>query len=541
MSVVIQFFKDLGPFRLGMAIFALIFFLLFFGFFVFKVSSKNMVTLYSNLELQDSNKVVEELESRNVPYELTSGGTAIKVPEDQVLKLRVAIAEKGFPGFGSIVGYEIFDKEESLGSTSFLQNVKMVRALEGELVRTIDSLDKIEKSRVHLVIPRKELFSKERQEPRASVVLKLKGSSSLSKGEIDAISNLVASSVPEMDVGNITIVDTKGRSLKLALSDDEASGGSSANNDERKLATERKFKRVVEELLEKTLGPGKVIAQVNLQMNFDKVVENSEIYDPDSSVVRSEQSIDENEKTPVGGEDNLDVSVANNIPGGGGLEDGGSGNFATVSRSDSTKNYEISKKIVNKIKDSGEIEKMSVAVLVDGYYTTKENGETEYKPRPEDELNKIANIVKVAVGYQSDREDQVQVINMPFVQEVEAFDDNEMQEWLRDELPALVQTIVVAAVTLLIFVVVIRPIAIRAFDIKKSDTGLDPTIHNQLGNSVEADDSGDVMINISKASMPQKQASSKKVVQINDSVEQYPQETLMLLKKWLNEDTGGGK
>lgn len=541
MSVVIQFFKELGPFRLALAAFALLVFIIFFGYFISKVSSKNMVILYSNLELQDSNKIIEELESRNISYELLSGGSTIKVPEDQVLKLRVNMAEDGIPGSGSIVGYEIFDKEESLGSTSFLQNVKMIRALEGELIRTIESLDKIEKSRIHLVIPRKELFSKERQEPRASVVLKLKGNSSLSKVEVEAISNLVASSVPELDVQNITIVDTKGRSLKLALRDDETMGASSSNDD-RKIQTEQKLRRVVEELLEKTLGSGKVIAQVNLQMNFDRIVENSELFDPDSAVVRSEQSVSENEKTPTGGEENLDVSVANNIPGGG-LEDSSGGNFATLSRTDDTKNYEISKTIVNKIRDSGAIEQMSVAVLIDGNYTTDADGNKQYQPKSDQELTKISDIVKVAVGFNQDRNDKVSVINMPFVQDVNQMDDDDLEDWIKDQLPTIIETIVIATVTLLIFIVVIRPIAIKAFDIKKADTGIDPKLQSQLSlNSDESYTEDDLIINISKSSIP-KQQSSKKLLEINNSVEQYPQETLALLKRWLNEEQGptGGK
>jgi flagellar M-ring protein FliF len=508
--------------------------LLFFSLFVYKVSNKDMAVLYSDLDLQDSNKVVQELDTRNVPYELSAGGTVIKVPSDQVLKIRVAMAKEGLPGKGSIVGYEIFDKEESLGSTSFLQNVKMLRALEGELIRTIENLEPVEKARVHLVVPRKELFSKERQEPRASVVLKLKGTKILQKQEIDSISHLVASSVPELDVDNITIIDSKGKSLKLSHKDGETGGYASLQNDERKMNLEIKFKRTIEDLLERTLGNGKVIAQVNLDMNFDKIVSNSEIFDPDGSVLRSEQTSEDKEKTPTGSEDTLDVSVANNIPGAGFSQDINSG-YATSSKTDDTKNYEISKTVTSQIRDSGIIQKLSVAVLVDGIYEKDETGEKEvYQPRSEEELKKIENIVKVAVGFDPKRNDQLEVINMPFARDLAELDSDVVDDWLKEELPGILQTIVIGAVIFLIFIAVIRPIAMRAFDVRKADFPINPTIKDQLGISQKSGPDDEVMINISRTSL--QPTTPMAVEKINDSVEQHPQETLMLIRRWLNEE-----
>lgn len=534
MSVVIQFFKELGPIRLAVSALVALFFILIFSMFVYKVSSKEMLILYSDLDLQDSNKIVEELETRKIPYELSNGGSVIKVPNDQVLKLRVSLAKDGLPGKGSIVGYEIFDKEESLGSTSFIQNIKMLRALEGELVRTIESLDNVDKARVHLVVPRRELFSKERQEPRASIVVKLKGGKTLQKGEIDSVSYLVASSVPDLDVGNITIIDTKGRSLKLSQSEDESGSYTSSVNEERRIALETKFKRTIEELLEKTLGPGKIIAQVNLDMNFDRIVSNSEIYDPDGAVLRSEQSTEEKEKTPTGSEDSLDVSVANNLPGGGSFNSEDSAGYATLNKSDDTKNYEISKTVTSQIKDSGAIEKLSVAVLVDGTYSWDEKLQEDiYKPRSEEELKKIENIVKVAVGFKSERKDQLQVLNMPFVKDISMIEEDGFEDWLKEELPAIIQTIVIAVVTLLIFVIVIRPIAIRAFDIKKADFHVDPTIKDQLGLSPKTVEDGETIINISRGVQ---HSAPENVTKINDSAQQHPQETLMLIRRWLNEE-----
>lgn len=535
MSVVIQFFKELGPARLALTAAGFIFFIVIFFIYISKMSSKNMVVLYSELDLEDSSRVTQELEGRRIPYELTGGGTIIKVPEDQVLKLRVTLAQDGIPGKGSIVGYEIFDKEESLGSTSFLQNVKMLRALEGELARTIEGFETIKKARVHLVIPKRELFSKERQETRASIVLRMKGSKSLSRGEIDAMSHLIASAVPDLDVKNITIVDTKGKSLKLGSGDDKDNGYISTNNDERKISYELKLKNTIEELLQRTLGSGKVIAQVNAEMHFDRIVSNSETYDPDGAVLRSQQTTEEKERNPLGGEDSVDASVSNNLPGsGGGAGGGGGGNTATLDRSDETKNYEISRTITNKINEVGVVSKLSVAVLVDGNYknsTVEGVTKSEYTPRTDEELKKIEDLVKVAVGYDEKRSDKVQVLNMPFYNDLSEMDEETTKEWLKEELPAVIQTIVVAAVIILIFVIVIRPIALRAFDIRKAEVDADTALKDEM-NSSPASDEANALLNISRQTTTSNSFSRK----ANDAAEKHPQETLMLLRRWLNDE-----
>ncbi|NDB83416.1 MAG: flagellar M-ring protein FliF, partial [Alphaproteobacteria bacterium] len=391
MPIALQFLKEMGTTKRMILGSATILVILLVALMMYNVSSNEMSVLYSDLELQDSNKIVQELESKGISFEIINNGTGIRVPQKDVLRLRMSMAQEGLPGRGSIIGYEIFDKEESLGSTSFLQNVKMLRALEGEITRTIESLDQVDKARLHLVIPRKELFSKEKQEPRASLAIKLKGGRTLNKQEVDSISHLIASSVPELNVENITVIDSKGRSLKLGNRDDEAGSFSGAQNDERKAAYENKFKRVIEELLEQTLGAGRVKAQVNLEMNFDRIVSNSEVYDPDGAVLRSAQTSEEKERTSSGGESSSDVSVANNLPGGSsGSSESESGAATVISKVDDTKNYEISKTITNQIRDSGAIQKIHVAVMIDGTYILDEKtGKDTYQPRTQDELEKI--------------------------------------------------------------------------------------------------------------------------------------------------------
>ncbi len=539
MPVVIQFFKDMNPVRLALAALGLLAFVILFVIFLSKISDKDMAVLYSELDLENSNKVIEELESKKVPYQLLADGAVIKVPSDQVTKLRVSLAQVGIPNKGSIVGYEIFDKEDSIGTTNFSQNIKFGRALEGELSRTISAIEQIDKARVHLVLPQKEIFSKERLEPRASIILKLKNNKTLNKGEIEAIGHLVVTSVPGLDIKNITIVDTKGKSLKLGTKDEEGSFGN-GQNEEYRIAYENRLKKTIEDLLEQTLGAGKVKAQVNVEMNFDRIVTNSETYDPDSAVIRSTQAIDEKERTPVGGDDNLDVSVVNNIPPIGGNGDDQDTRFATIEKSDQTTNYEISKIIKNHISETGVVKNLSIGVLVDGNYKLNSvTGENDYTPRSKEELDKIANLVKVAVGFNEDRNDKIEVINMPFANEAIAFEEED-SSWLKDELPSIFQTLVFAIVVLLVLITVIRPIALKAFEVKRNGDLADATLGDggfssvdQLRSSII--EAGGAIADVVKAERsPTMETNTHK---LNELIISYPQEAIIVLRKWLNENS----
>ncbi len=483
-----------------------------------------MAVLYSDLEVGDSSKITAELDAKNIPYSVEAGGTIIKVPESQVLKIRVTMASQGLPNHGSLIGYEIFDKEETLGTTNFLQNVKMVRALEGELTRTISSFDQVAKARVHLVIPQREVFSKDRQDPRASVILKLKSQRALGKGEVNAMTHLIVTAVPGLDIKNITIVDTSGRSLKIGGEDDSSFNASGSNTTEDyRTSYENRLTRVVEDLLEKSLGVGKVRAQVSVEMNFDRIVTNAETYDPDSAVIRSSQSIEERERTPISGEDTLDISMANNLPGNSSnMESALSNQAATIERTDETKNYEISKTIRSEISEAGVVQKLSVAVLVDGNYKRDPNtGETQYSPRTTEELAQIERLVKAAVGFKESRKDQINVVNMPFMSDISALDED---NWLRDQLPSLFQSLVLAVVVILVFLTVVRPIALKLFDANKSSDAA------RRGDIVGGDES-EAEIEISLSEQKVQVASIRKV---NEVMGAHPEESLMVLRKWLN-------
>ena len=432
--------------------------------FITFTSNVRMSILYGDLDIEDSGKIIQELEQKNIPYELAANGSMIKIPEHLVLSTRVTLAKDGLPNKGSVIGYEIFDQEETLGTTNFLQNIKLVRALEGELTRSIEAFDNVEKARVHLVIPQKEIFSKDKLSPKASIMLKLKRRSSLSKNETVSIASLVASAVPQLELSNITIIDNQGKALKLAGKEEESMG--STSNDERKLALESRIKKVIEDLLAHSLGLGKVKAEVTADMNFDRVVTTSEIYDPDGAVARSSQIIEDRE-TNSSSSSEIDLSVTNNIPGGSPDESSDSGTLSE--KIDETTNYEISKTIKNHIYANGVLKKLSVAVVVDGHYKKDSEGQNVYIARSEEEIASITSLVKTAIGYEAERNDKVEVYNMKFSHHITELGDIADEAFVKEYLPPyLVKYLIILVVSILILRWYIQPLIIRMLGMRNA-------------------------------------------------------------------------
>lgn len=523
LAAFLNFVRQLGPLKLAIGGITILALLLLFVVYIFKISSTDMGVLYSGLDPNDRGRITTELDSRNVPYNIENDGDTIKVPEEKVLKMRLVMAGLGLPNQGSMVGYEIFDKEETLGTTNFLQNVKLMRALEGELTRTISSFDSVAKVRVHLVIPQREVFSKDRQDPRASIILKLKGQK-LTKTEVNSISHLMVTAVPGLDIKNITIVDTSGKSLKLGGEEENAFEGSSggSTSEEYRVGYETRLTQTIEELLERSVGIGKVRAKVSAEINFDRVVTNSETYDPDSAVVRSIQSIEERERTPIASEDNLDISIANNIPGGGSNADALANQVATIDKTDETKNFEISKTVKSEIREAGAVRKISVAVLVDGTYKkNEETGENIYSPRTDSELKQIESLVKAIIGYSEERKDKVEIVNMAFMDDMNMLDAED--NWLRDQLPSLFQSLILAIIVILVFLTIIRPLALKLFKIS-DEAHSDQMI--KLEDEVEEEEI--------EVSLVQKNVQAHSVRKVSEVLDNHPDEALMVLRRWLN-------
>src|SRR3954464_15349456 len=212
----------------------------FFGFVILRITTPQLTTLFTELSLEDSSAIIKDLERQAIPYELRNDGAAIMVPKDKVTRLRMKLAEGGLPRGGG-VGYEIFDKSDALGTTSFVQNINHLRALEGELARTIRGIDRVQSARVHLVLPERPLFSRETPEPSASIVVRVRGA--LEPAQIRAIRHLVASAVNGLKPQRVSIVDEAGQLLADGSGD---SSNDSAIGDERRSAFEKRMRSQIE-------------------------------------------------------------------------------------------------------------------------------------------------------------------------------------------------------------------------------------------------------------------------------------------------------
>ncbi len=522
----------MSPGRLVSLAGVVLFLISFFVYLATQLNTKEYSVLYTDLDLEDAKQIVAELEASNIKYKLTKNGTEIQVPSDVVNKMRVQTAELALESKGSNVGYEIFDNSDALGSTNFMQNVNLIRALEGELARSVRSVDNIKSARVHLVMPKREMFSKEQQKPSASVVIKtIQGQ--LSPQSVQAIQKLIAASVPKLDVKDVAIVDSSGNLLTATENNEVVTAN---RNEKMRLEMEQQITDNVQKLLEQAIGKDNVRAQVNIEMDFDQVVTNEEIFDPDSQVVRSQASMNDNSTTT---EQNNPVTVAQNIPNGdNALQSNGS--VTQNAKSEETINYEISKVVRNKVKNMGTIRRLTAAVVVDGIYERDADGKKVYKSRSEEEMRQLTELVKSAVGYDADRRDMVEVENIRFASfepELEKPEEILIMGFTKDELIRIAEGLGVAIVAILVIVLVIRPLINNAFDATPRGTEA-----HLLGENAEEDnlllsnflndegDSVEDMINMSKVDGRVKVSSLKRV---NNVVEKNPEMAVSIIRSWL--------
>lgn len=354
------------------------------------LNEPNYSTLFTHMAPEDANKVVEELNSKKIPFKLEANGETIKVPKENVYELRLNLAAKGIPTSG-IVGYEIFDKS-TIGMSEFMQKLNYRRALEGELARTIMQQEQIEAARVHIVFPKKAVFKEDEIEPTASVVIKEKGGKKLNRKNIEAIQHLIASSIEGMEPGNVAILDTKGLLLSNNQEEDPNSGNVSYQY-EMKRTVEKYLVDKAQKILDNVLGAGNAIVQVDALLDFNQVEKTMEMYDPETQVIVSEQSV----KTQ-----NIGHNIADST--------------ANISEN-STINYETGKTIQRVVEESGSIRKLSIATVINHVRKrVKKGGEVqiEYEPRSQEELDKLTSLIKSAVGYSPERGDVISVESIPF-------------------------------------------------------------------------------------------------------------------------------
>jgi flagellar M-ring protein FliF len=395
-----EFFKSVGAARFGVMAGVAAVLTAFFLYIAGAITEPPKTILFSGLESRDAAAVTSKLDGMAVKYDVKDGGT-ILVPADQVTKLRMALAQDNLPAEG--VGYEIFDKSDAFGTTAFVQNINRQRALEGELARSMQTIEGIQSARVHLVIPERQIFSRDDQQPSASVVVK--SANRLDHGEVQAIQHLVAAAVAGLSADRVALVDDRGN--LLAGGDDKSGPDALARNqDEDTSSYENELRQRIEAILSSVVGSGHAQVQVSADINYNHTQTSEEKFDPDGKVVRSTQTVEQNATNSTGGTNA--VSVANALPGG----NSGNGDNAkdTSGRTEETTNYEISKTVKTSTVDGGDVKRLSVAVVVDGTGDTA----ADYKPRTPEEMSKITALVKSAMGFDATRQDQVQVTNMQF-------------------------------------------------------------------------------------------------------------------------------
>ncbi|OQY25607.1 MAG: flagellar M-ring protein FliF [Desulfobacteraceae bacterium 4572_35.2] len=389
-----------------------LFSLTLFALIILQTRQSDYQLLFANLPQSDASSIVVWLKERKIPYELEGGGSSIYVPADKVYETRLELAGSGLPQGGG-VGFEIFDKQ-SLGITDFVQKVNYLRAMQGELARTIASLSPVAAARVHLALPQKRLFKSQQQAVTASVIIKLMAGANLRDSQVQGIVNLVSGSVEGLDPEHVNVVNSMGKVLSKRP-EQGLSGPMTPGMLEYQQAVERQMERRAQDMLDRALGVSNSLVKVTAVLDFAQVEKLEELYDPKSAVPRSEQIQEQKDSggNSVGGV----PGVQANLEGGGAI---GGGSGASSSNNAETTNYEISKVVNRTVAPVGTIQHLSVSVLIADVVTEKEDGaegETTLQPRPEQELRTIEKMVQSALGIDRSRGDQLNVVSMPFADE----------------------------------------------------------------------------------------------------------------------------
>ena len=515
-----------------------------------RLTSPSMDLLYRELDTHDSSRIVTLLEGQNIPYELRQNGTEIHVPANRVARLRLTLADQGLPSGGS-VGYEIFDDLNALGTTTFIQNVNLIRALEGELARTIQSIESVRKARVHLVLPKRELFSRQRQEPSASVVLKMGSAGRLNAEQISAIQHLVAAAVPSLLPRRISIIDNKGSLLARGFEDGADVGAMVAKLEERRRKFQNRLARTIEELLEKTVGFGKVRAEVSADMDFDRISTTKEEFDPDGQVVRSTQTTEET-ATTRDAEGAPPVTVGTNLPDPNLGAGETTSSTSSESRTDETVNFEISKRVINHVRESGVVKRLSVAVLLDKVRTPKPDGVPDIRDRSDEDMELLATLVRGVVGFDADRGDQVEVIQMEFVEFEEVEEPLDLFFGLeKNDLLRMAEIGVLSIVALLFILLVARPLISRAFEALPAAAGAvgERLLADQTTAAPALTGPGGVPIPVEGAleaeqfeelidiDLVEGRVRASSVNKVGEIVEKHPEEALAIVRSWMYQES----
>jgi len=517
---IIEMFKAIP---LGRKIsFAITFLLIIGGFvavFIWTNKTEYQV-LFSNLDTTDAGDITQRLSEENIPYQLKDGGTAILVPIDQVYDLRLTFASEGLPK-GDNVGFEVFD-DMSFGTTEFVQKLKYQQAIQGELARTIRQFDSIDRARVHIVQAGDSLFAEPEKEATASVVVRLKSGKTLDQRQLQGIINLVACAVEGLKPNNVTVVDMAGGILTKAGEEDTVSAMTSTQYEYKK-KIESGYEKQIQTMLEKVVGVDKVVARVSADIDLKQISTSEETFDPDSAVVRSEQTQSESSTETVAtaqGSPDLQYEIYQTEG-----ETGTTGD--RYAKSNSIINYEISKVNRQVLDTSGNIERLSAAVIIDGTYVdvTDADGNVvqQYVARTSKEMKTFEDIVKKAIGFSDTRGDQVTVSNISFGMPKEEIAVTEDEGGLMDYAKKSYKPLINIGLIVLFLLIVIRPL-------KKFLTGAGgeymPVRSLQQGESRPLE-----------ALSPELQIRQSNRQQLIDMTKKNPDVAADIIKTWINEVT----
>ncbi|KJC50163.1 flagellar M-ring protein FliF [Bradyrhizobium sp. LTSP885] len=540
MQSLVAFLRGLGAARLVAMVAVTAALIGFFAFVIMRVTTPQMTTLFTDLSTEDSSGIIKELERQAIPYELRNDGAAIMVPKDKVTRLRMKLAEGGMPKGGG-VGYEIFDKSDALGTTSFVQNINHLRALEGELSRTIRAIDRVQAARVHLVLPERPLFSRETPEPSASIVLRVRGA--LEAQQIRAIRHVVASAVNGLKPQRVSIVDETGQ----LLADGAATDGDATAGDERRTAYEKRIRKQVEDIVSSVVGAGRARVQLAADFDFNKITETSDKFDPEGRVLRSSQTREESSLTA---DNSGQVTVNNELPGNQNNDNAARAKDQSK-KSEETNNYEISRTTKTEVTEAGRVNRISVAVLVDGSYAKNEKGEMVYQDRSKEQLDRIATLVRSAIGFDQKRGDQVEVVNLRFAEPpattpiIEPTGLLGMLQFTKDDVMYVIELGVMMLLGLVVLFMVVRPLVKRIVAADPAPrAGPVPALADAGAHGADgsAGATGQALIPSNSAAAQlidvaqiQGQVHAQAVHRVGELAERNPNETVSIVRQWLSE------
>jgi flagellar M-ring protein FliF len=552
---ILALVTKLGPARLAAMAAVTLTLIGFFAFIILRASRPDMGVLFADLSMQDSAAVIRDLDARGIRYE-TKGdaGQTILAPRADLPRLRMDLAGKGLPVQAG-VGYEIFDKGDAFSSTNFVQNVNHLRALEGELARSIRAIGRVQAARVHLVLPERRLFERDREQPSAAIVLKLVGE--LDPGQVRAIRHLAASAVEGLRPDRVSIVDERGRLLADGARGADQEGA--AAMEDRQLGLERRLRSQVEDVVAGIVGPGRARVQVNAELDLNRIESRSETFDPESRVVRSSQT--RTESSLSGGSEGGPATVGNELPGAGGEK--AAAQKDASNKNEETTNYEISRVTKTEVAEGGRIKRLSVAVVVDGVYATGPDGKPVYSPRQPAEIERIAALVRSAVGFDKNRGDQIEVVNLRLAEGPTAapeFEDPGLLKSLmsptKEDVMRTGELGVLALLTLIVLLTVVRPLVRQVLAPVESQggagggggalgagAGLEAlanggtiTLSAPGGGSVTVMERDDATKRLMEFAKINGQVQAETVQRVVDMVRASPAETVEVLRTWIHED-----